>query len=47
MKKAKDYVAAGGDVDAIKSKYKIKPSFEQELYILKQKNEQSKNTKEA
>ena len=44
MTKAKEYVAAGGDVDAIKNKYKIKPSFEQELYILKQKNEQSKNT---
>ena len=47
MDKAIEYVLAGGDVDAIKSKYKIKPSFEQELYILKQKNEQSKNTKKA
>ncbi len=47
MTKAKEYVAAGGDVEAIKSKYKLKPSFEQELWALKQKNEQSKNTKEA
>ena len=42
MDKAKEYVLAGGDVDAIKSKYKIKPSFEQELYILKQQNEQNR-----
>ena len=47
MTKAKEYVAAGGDVEAIKSKYKLKPSFEQELYILKQKNEQNKNTTKA
>jgi len=47
LKKAKEYVIAGGDVEAIKSKYKLKPSFEQELWVLKQKNEQSKNTKEA
>jgi len=42
MDKAKEYVLAGGDVDAIKGKYKIKPSFEQELYILKQQNEQNR-----
>jgi len=47
MTKAKEYVSAGGDVEAIKSKYKLKPSFEQELWVLKQENEQSKNTKEA
>ena len=47
MTKAKEYVAAGGDVDAIKNKYKIKPSFEQELYILKQKNEQKANITKA
>ena len=53
MDKAKEYVLAGGDVDAIKGKYKIKPSFEQELYILKQQNEQnrtkatSRNTKSS
>ena len=47
LKKAKEYVIAGGDVEAIKSKYKLKPSFEQELWALKQKNEQSKNTKKA
>ena len=47
MAQAKDYVAAGGDINAIKSKYKIKPSFEQELYILKQTNEQKANTQKA
>ena len=47
MKKAKEYIVAGGDVEAIKSKYKLKPSFEQELWALKQKNEQSKNTEKA
>ena len=52
MAQAKDYVAAGGDIGAIKSKYKIKPSFEQELYgieasILKQTNEQKANTQKA
>ena len=47
MDKAKEYILAGGDVDAIKNKYKIKPSFEQELYILKQQNgkSQADNTK--
>tara|TARA_R100001463_G_scaffold49000_2_gene98488 strand:+ start:2516 stop:3103 length:588 start_codon:yes stop_codon:yes gene_type:complete len=47
MKKAKEYVLAGGDVDAIKSKYKIKPSFEQELYTLKHQYEQKTSTTKA
>ena len=47
MNKAKEYVVAGGDVNAIKSKYKIKPAFEQELLKIKETNEQSKNTKKA
>ncbi len=41
MKKAKEYVAAGGDVKAIKTKYKLTATQEKEL------NEQSKNIKEA
>ena len=41
MKKAKEYVAAGGDVKAIKTKYKLTATQEKEL------NEQSKNTKEV
>jgi len=47
MNKAKEYIVAGGDVKAIKSKYKIKPAFEQELLKIKETNEQSKNTKKA
>ena len=47
MDKAKEYILAGGDVDAIKSKYKIKPSFEQELYTLKHQNEKTPSTTKA
>ena len=41
MKKAKEYVAAGGDVEAIKTKYKLTATQEKEL------NGQTKDTKEA
>jgi len=41
MTKAKEFVAAGGSVDAIKSKYKLTVVQEKQL------NEQSKNTQEA
>ena len=46
MKKAMEFVAAGGSVDAIKSKYKLTSVQEKQL-TLKGLNEQSKNTKEA
>ena len=42
LKKAKDYVMAGGDVDAIKSKYKLTASQEKALI-----NERKANIKEA
>ena len=41
MKKAKEYVTAGGDVTAIHKKYKLNANQTREL------NEQSKDTKEA
>ena len=41
MKKAKEYVAAGGDVKAIKTKYKLTAEQEKEL------NGQTKNTTEV
>ena len=41
MKKAKEYVAAGGDVKAIKTKYKLTAAQEKEL------NGQTKNTTEV
>ncbi len=41
MTKAKEFVSAGGSVDAIKSKYKLTAPQEKQL------NEQSKNTQEA
>ena len=47
MNKAKEYMVSGGDINAIKSKYKITPTFEQELLKIKETNEQSKNTKKA
>ena len=33
MKKAKEYVTAGGDVNAIKSKYKLTPAQEKQLNV--------------
>ena len=44
MNKAKEYIVAGGDVEAIKSKYKIKPAFEQELLKIKETNGQKADT---
>ena len=41
MEKAKEFVAAGGDIEAIKTKYKLSAAQEKLL------NGQSKNTKEA
>jgi hypothetical protein len=41
MKKAKEYIGAGGDVEAIKTKYKLTAVQEKEL------NGQKANTKEA
>ena len=41
MKKAKEYVAAGGDIEAIKTKYKLTAAQEKEL------NGQTKNTTEV
>ncbi len=46
LKKAKEYIAAGGNIKAIKSKYKLTKVQEKELTSLK--NEQkTENTKEA
>ena len=42
MNKAKEYMVSGGDVNAIKSKYKITPTFEQELLKIKETNGQIK-----
>ena len=47
MNKAKEYMVSGGDVNAIKSKYKITPTFEQELLKIKETNGQKANTKKA
>jgi hypothetical protein len=47
MEKAKEYIVAGGDVDAIKSKYKITPTFEQQLLKIKETNGQTKSVKKA
>ena len=41
FKKAKDYVKAGGDIESIKTKYKLSLAQEKEL------NEETANTKEA
>ena len=37
MKKAKEYIAAGGDIEAIKTKYKLTEVQEKELNASKQK----------
>ena len=48
MEKAKKYVAAGGNVNAIKSKYKLTPTFYQRLLKIKETvNGQKENTKET
>ena len=47
MTKAKEYVTAGGDVEAIKNKYKLKPAFYQELLKIKEINGQTKDTTKA
>ena len=39
MKKAKEYVTAGGDVEAIKTKYKLTAAQEKELNASKQKTD--------
>jgi len=44
MNKAKEYVTAGGNVEAIKSKYKLKPAFYQELLKIKEINGQKADT---
>jgi hypothetical protein len=47
MNKAKEYMVSGGDINAIKSKYKITPTFEQELLKIKETNEQKANITKA
>ena len=47
MNKAKEYIMAGGKVEAIKAKYKITPTFEQELLKIIETNEQTTNTEKA
>ena len=47
MNKAKEYIMAGGKVETIKSKYKITPTFEQELLKIIETNEQTTNTEKA
>ena len=48
MNKAKEYVTAGGNVEAIKKKYKLKPAFYQELLKIKEINGQkAKDTKKV
>ena len=48
MNKAKEYVTAGGSVEAIKKKYKLKPAFYQELLKIKEINGQkAKDTKKV
>ena len=42
LQKAREYIAAGGDVTAIESKYKLTASYKKELNDIK-----SKNIKEA
>ena len=44
MKKAVEYIAAGGEVDAIKSKYKLSVVEEQNLLL---ENEKRKDTTKA
>jgi hypothetical protein len=47
MKKAEEYVSAGGEIKAIASKYKLTAVQENKLVKLKIKDEQSKDTKKA
>ena len=47
MNKAKEYIMAGGKVEAIKAKYKITPTFEQELLKIIETNEQTTDTEKA
>ena len=48
MNKAKEYVTAGGSVEAINKKYKLKPAFYQELLKIKEINGQkTENTKKV
>ena len=47
MNKAKEYIMAGGKVETIKTKYKITPTFEQELLKIIETNEQTTNTEKA
>ena len=47
MNKAKEYIMAGGKVETIKAKYKITPTFEQELLKIIETNEQTANTEKA
>ena len=43
MNKAKEYIMAGGKVETIKAKYKITPTFEQELLKIIETNEQTED----
>ena len=43
MNKAKVYIMAGGKVETIKAKYKITPTFEQELLKIIETNEQTED----
>ena len=43
MNKAKEYIMAGGKVETIKTKYKITPTFEQELLKIIETNEQTED----
>ena len=45
MKKAEEYVVAGGDVNAIDKKYKL--TLEQRKSLIKLQDEQSKNTEKT
>ena len=47
MNKAKEYIMAGGKVETIKAKYKITPTFEQELLKIIETNEQTTDTEKA
>ena len=47
MNKAKEYVTAGGSVEAIKKKYKLKPAFYQELLKIKEINGQKAKAKDT
>ena len=47
MNKAKEYVTAGGSVEANKKKYKLKPAFYQELLKIKEINGQKAKAKDT